>query len=262
MFEVVTAIVSRPQATPAQLKKLQSLVVALLDKSKRPRSLLIGLAQIQSALDRPQDSENIYRELLRKNPRDEVACNNLSTLLALQKTKLDEALELIDRAIESAGPQGWLLDTRAVVLIARGEPQRALEDLESALAEKVTPLRLFHKAWACSDLGLDDKAKEALRAAKNAGFELSMLTPRNAKSSSRSPPKANDLPPAYRPGIRNFARFETVRSYSAAQSIAAERRHGIADRRQRQVTCRRRIGRVFETSRGLKRYDRVQPREA
>ena len=101
--------------------------------------------------------------MLSLNPRDEFACNNLSMVLALQKTKLDEALELIDKTIERAGPQGAFLDTRAVVMIARHEPKRAIEDLEAALAEKTTPVRLFHKAWAYLEDGNPEKAKEFLQ---------------------------------------------------------------------------------------------------
>ena len=173
--EVVGAIVSGPQTNPSQLKRLEAVVVALLDKTHRPTPLLIGLAEIQSAQDRPQDSEKIYREILEKDPRDDLACNNLSMILALQKTKLDEALELIDKTIQRAGPQGPFLDTRAVVSIARREPGRALEDLELALAERKTPLRLFHKAWAYHESAMDNKAKESLQLARNAGLEDSML---------------------------------------------------------------------------------------
>ena len=162
--------------TPEQLKQLESLVVALVDKAKRPVPLLFGLAKVQTALDRLQDSEAIYREILRKEPRDDLAANNLSMILALQKTSLDEALELIDKVIERSGPQGSFLDTRAIVLIARHEPQKALEDLAWALAEKSTPVRLFHKAWACLEAGNLAAARESLQAARTAGLENAMLT--------------------------------------------------------------------------------------
>ena len=172
---VVGAIVIRPETTSLQLKRLESIVVELLDKTHRPTPILIGLAEIQSARDRPQDSEKIYREILRKDPSDNRACNNLSMVLALQKTQLDEALDLINKTIQRAGPQGPFLDTRAVVSIARREPQRAIEDLELALAEKVTPVRLFHMAWACHESAMNDKAQEFLQLARNAGLEDSML---------------------------------------------------------------------------------------
>ena len=114
-----------------------------------------------------------------------MACNNLSMILALQETKLDEALELIDKTIARAGPQGAFLDTRAVVRIARHEPQRALEDLELALAEKATPVRLFHKAWAYHSGGNAAKAKESLRSARDGGLEDSMLAGPEREISSK-----------------------------------------------------------------------------
>ena len=185
VVEVVGAIVSRPETTPAQLKTLESVVAALLDKTHRPTPLLIGLAEIQSAMDRPQDSEKIYREILRKDPRNDLACNNLSMILALQKTKLDEALELINKTIERAGPQGPFLDTRGR-LIARREPQRALEDLELALAEKATPVRLFHKAWACLEPEIPRRPKN-LAVGPEAGLKIPCFQGRNAKFAGKSP---------------------------------------------------------------------------
>ncbi len=175
LFEVVSAVVSRTETTPIQLKSLESLVVALLEKTHRPTPLLVALAKIHLAKDRYPDAENIYREIFAKDPSDDMVCNNLGMILALQKIKLDEALELIEKAIAKVGPLGSLLDTRAVVLIARHEPRRALEDLELALAEKSTPVRLFHKAWACLEDGNSEKAKEFLRAAREAGLADSML---------------------------------------------------------------------------------------
>jgi len=174
--QVVTMIVARPETTPAQLKTLESAVVALLGKMQRPTRLLVGLAEIQSALDRPQDAEKIYREVLRKDPGNDLAGNNLSFVLAQQKTKLDEALDLIDKTLARAGPLGPFLDTRAVVLITRREPRRALEDLDLALAEKTSPQLLFHKAWACQADGNSAKAKECLQLARKAGLEDSMLS--------------------------------------------------------------------------------------
>ncbi len=174
VFEVVGAIVSRP-ATAQQLKTLEAILVALLDKTHRPTPLLVARAEVQSARNRPQAAEEIYREILRKDPNDDMACNNLAMVLALQGTKLNEALALIDKTIQRAGPLGPFLDTRAVVSIARGQPQQALQDLELALAEKATPLRLFHRAWAYQEGGNPDKAKESLQLARNARLEDAML---------------------------------------------------------------------------------------
>ena len=54
----------------------------------------------------------------------------------------------------SIAPSTWparcpqLLDSRAVVHIARNEAQQALEDLASIVADKIDPVWLFHKARA------------------------------------------------------------------------------------------------------------------
>jgi len=182
VLEVIGAIVSRPETEnmssqrEKQLEKLEAVVVALLAKTQRPTPLLIGLAELQTSMDRLEDAEKIYREILGKDPNDDLAANNLSMILALQKTKLDEALELIDKAIERQGPLGSFLDTRAVVLIARHEPQRALEDLDAALAEKSTPVRRFHHGWAFQEDGNTVKAKEDLRLARRVGLQDSMLS--------------------------------------------------------------------------------------
>ena len=135
----------RPDRLPAgddarSARTLESAITAPLEKTHRPAPLLVGLAEVQAALGRLLDSEAIYREILAKNPADDAACNNLALILALQGSKLDEALELVDKVIERVGPQGAFLDTRAVVLIARHEPRPSLADLDTALAERSTPL--------------------------------------------------------------------------------------------------------------------------
>ena len=175
VFDVVNAIVSRP-ATAEQLKKLEPIVAALADKMLRPAPVLVGLAEVQAVLNRPADAEKIYREILAKDPDSALAGNNLSMLLALQRTKLGEALDLIDKVIERTGPLGPFLDTRAVVLIVRHEPRLALDDLELALAEKVAPTRIFHKAWAYLEDGNLAQANELLRSAKAQGLQDSMLS--------------------------------------------------------------------------------------
>ncbi len=185
VFEVVIAIVSRAETSLSQLKNLESIVAGLLHETRRPTPLLAALARIQATLDRFSDAEKIYREILAKDPHNDVAANNLSTLLALQNTKLGEALDLIDGTIEQFGPRGPFLDARAVVLIVRHEPRLALVDLENALAEKVTPVRLFHKAWAYLEDGNLEQAAELLRSAKAHGLQDSMLSDAERKIRDR-----------------------------------------------------------------------------
>src|SRR5262249_50656255 len=56
-----------------------------------------------------------YREVLKEDPANVLALNNLAWLLAETSGDKDEALKLIDRAIELQGSRAEFLDTRGVV---------------------------------------------------------------------------------------------------------------------------------------------------
>ena len=173
--QVVTQMVVRPGNAPDQLRKLESVVTALSDTKGGPSPLLVALAEIQLALDHSEEAEQLYRRVLSRDPADVNTANNLSVLLALQQTHLDEAAAMIQQVIQKVGPVGAFLDTRAVVAIAQHDYKRAEDDLEAALAEKSTPTRLFHRAWAFLEEGNPQMARESLQAAKNAGLNPATL---------------------------------------------------------------------------------------
>ncbi len=105
-----------------------------------------------------------------KNPRYYPVMNNLAILLALQSKNLDEALEIINKAIEITGPVGGMLDTRACVYIAKGEAQKALADINQAVAESPGSARLFHQAQALLLAGKNSEAASAMLKALKAGL--------------------------------------------------------------------------------------------
>jgi len=82
---------------------------------------------------------------------------------------------LINQAIEIAGPVGAMLDSRALVYLAKKQPEAALADLEMALADEVTPVRLFHQARAYAMAGKRHEAAAALAAAKKKGLTRDSL---------------------------------------------------------------------------------------
>ena len=96
--------------------------------------LLMVQASLRSIQMRFADAEERYRKVLDKDPNYYPALNNLAELLALQKIKLDEALQDVNRAIEVRGPEGAIVDTRASVYLAMGRTQDAIRELEKALA--------------------------------------------------------------------------------------------------------------------------------
>jgi tetratricopeptide (TPR) repeat protein len=66
----------------------------------------------------------------------------------MQRRDLDEALALVNRAIDAAGPLPLLLDTRAAVYLALGKLEPALADLREAVASEPSLGFLLHLALA------------------------------------------------------------------------------------------------------------------
>ena len=63
------------------------------------------------------------------------------------------------------------LDSRAIVHIARQEPEKALEDLAVAVKDNGTAEQYFHQAWAYSLAGRKTEATAAFAAAKKKGLD-------------------------------------------------------------------------------------------
>jgi len=174
---VMVALLRHPAATPEQLRRAEDVLKAALVKFDRSVPLLLVTADYYSNHKRYREAESHYREIINKNPNDAVALNNLAVLLALQGTKTDEALELINRAIGIAGPVAPMLDSRASVHLARGNPQDALKDLAGAIREQPTPVRRFHQAQAFEMAGQRPQAVQAMRQALDNGLTSEMLQP-------------------------------------------------------------------------------------
>lgn len=108
---------------------------------------------------------------------------NLAALLAVPATA-DEAALLIDRAIERLGPQTRLLDTRAMVRLARGQRELALEDVNEALLEP-TAVGHLHRATILDEVGDVDGSRESFERARAMGLESDRLLPSDAERFDR-----------------------------------------------------------------------------
>jgi len=144
---------------------------------ERPVPLLLLAADMRTTQSRYAESEGFYREVLQKNSGNAVAMNNLAVLLALQGIKVDESLKLINQAIEIAGPVAAMLDSRATVCMAAGNPDKALEDMAEALADAETPVRYFHQAQAYEQADQHNAAAVAMEKATQLGLTKDMLQP-------------------------------------------------------------------------------------
>jgi tetratricopeptide (TPR) repeat protein len=139
--------------------------------------LQVYLADLYDLQGRYRDAEAAYRKILEQDGRNFVALNNLAWLLTLKGGRAAEALELVGRAVAVAGEVPALRDTRALVRLSQGEPEKAVLDLREALARAPTAARYFHLARAHQ--AADDRAAaaDALRRAEAAGLGVRTLHP-------------------------------------------------------------------------------------
>jgi tetratricopeptide (TPR) repeat protein len=85
------------------------------------------------------------------------------------------ALEYVNAAIELGGPNPAFLDTRGIVYLAAGDTQRAIKDLENAVAVDPAPGKLFHLAQAYLEINEKENARRNFEKAKAKGLSISML---------------------------------------------------------------------------------------
>ncbi|MBI1313461.1 tetratricopeptide repeat protein [bacterium] len=147
---------------------------------QRPQALLIKvcLADLRSLQERYAEAESLYRQVLHVDMQNLPALNNLAWLLGMQRRDADDALTLIERAMQTAGLTPQLLDTRACILLGQHRTRQAIADLQQAMANgQATSTLLLHLAAA----QLDDRNPEAARAtltqAQATGFNASLLHP-------------------------------------------------------------------------------------
>jgi cellulose synthase operon protein C len=137
------------------------------------------LAAIWIVQGRFDEAESLCRRILSVHPDDGDALNNLAWLLAMRdREKLDEALALINKAIDLYGPTSTLIDTLAVVLIRTGKIDQAVERLTDAL--QAAPERaslVLHLSWALETKGKKVEAREQFLKAEKLGLRPQTLDP-------------------------------------------------------------------------------------
>jgi cellulose synthase operon protein C len=135
--------------------------------------------QRQGNLD---DAMQLYRHVLARDPKNLMALNNLSWLLAEQPDHLVEALSLIDRALEQDAHQSNLLDTKAMILFQQGQFPMAATLLDEVVAKPASDARFrFHRALVYERMHDLNRARESLSAAQSSGLNPAQLTPTERK---------------------------------------------------------------------------------
>lgn len=112
-------------------------------------SIQFDYGNVRCFQKRFDEAESVYREIQNQNKAIGAPLNNLAWMLALKEGgNTDEALSLIDQAIQLDGETPDLLDTRALINIVRKQPDAAIKDLEEAVKISPTKDKYFHLARA------------------------------------------------------------------------------------------------------------------
>ncbi|MCI0460203.1 MAG: tetratricopeptide repeat protein [Gemmataceae bacterium] len=161
----------------AQAARIEAWLKESVEKTPTSIGLRLQLADLLDLLGRADEGEPHFRAVLQRDPTNLIALNNLSWLLSRRENGRQEGLKLIQHAIDTHGARAELLDTRAVIYLAQGQTDRALADLEAAVADAPTPTKHFHLARAHHQARNTEAARQALRRATAAGLTVERVHP-------------------------------------------------------------------------------------
>ena len=156
-------------------------VNAMIRKSLRddPESArrLVMEAEALEIQEKFEEAIAAYAKVLARDdvpkPIRAMAANNMAFLVALKSQKpedLDLALKAVNEAVQSLGPTSDILDTRALVYLARGQNAEAVADMKLAVKMKLTPSKSYHLAQALFAAGDLEGAVAAWQRAKADGL--------------------------------------------------------------------------------------------
>jgi tetratricopeptide (TPR) repeat protein len=132
-------------------------------------ALPVCLAELEELRHNIPEAIRLYREIVRRDPNNVLALNNLAYYVALhEEGKGEEALAYISAAINLVGPDGELLDTKAIVCLCMNNTEQAIQDLQAAIAQSPSPGRYLHLAIAQQMARSSDAVAAYRKAGKSA----------------------------------------------------------------------------------------------
>jgi tetratricopeptide (TPR) repeat protein len=113
-------------------------------------------------------AERYLRRLIEVKPDYAHAYNALGYSLADRNERLDEAQQLIDKALQLAPDDPFILDSKGWVLFRRGDTGGAVEALKKAFALRADPEIAAHLGEVLWTMGRQDEARKTWRDAEKA----------------------------------------------------------------------------------------------
>jgi tetratricopeptide (TPR) repeat protein len=176
-----------PEAAVATLRTAESAV-------SQPDQIGLELAAYYERNGKPEAAIREYDAIIKRNPKSDVAANNLAMLLVSygkDAASIDRAKTLASRFADSSNPS--YLDTYGWVLFKHGEAVASASVLQHvASLGPSAPVVLYHLGMAQSQSGSNAQARENLLRAINSGTKFLGLD--EAKATLDSLPKTNAEP--------------------------------------------------------------------
>ena len=185
MFLEALAVILR-HAEAASDPAIDERVAGWIEAARRENpgsyETLLQATIAKEALGHTAEAEEDYRQLLASGGLGDVQSGivaaNLAWILARSETA-DQALELVDKAILELGPLPDILDTRALIRLAKGQTILALEDMNDAVLSP-SPLKLLHMAAIQAEISDLPGARASFARAKALGLGQERLSPDDA----------------------------------------------------------------------------------
>lgn len=133
-----------------------------------------------------EESIRLIRKVLKLQPANLPAMNNLAILLSMKPDGREEAAQWIAKAIALAGSSPELLDSKGWVLMQQRELPEAVEAFEEALAAAPADARYhFHLALALQLQGKLKEARDAFEISRRSGIQAVPMPPDERSALSR-----------------------------------------------------------------------------
>ncbi len=172
-----------------------------IGKAASPAELESDLATLYERNGKPDAAIQVYETALKRDPKSDVASNNLAMLLVTYKTdraSLERAKQLSARFASSTNPS--FLDTYGWVLYKRGEAAEAVAVLQTAesVAAKTSesPVSLYHLGMAEALAGQPDAARDSLSRSLKSGKSFAGMDEAKATLDKLAKGAGSSIPPA------------------------------------------------------------------
>jgi len=99
-------------------------------------STISSIAAVYDKIKMWQESDSLYEQALYKFPDNALLLNNYSYSLIQRNIRIDEALEMVSRALEIDPDNGAYLDTKGWIYYKMGQYQDALHYIQKAVEQR------------------------------------------------------------------------------------------------------------------------------